>query len=227
MTYSEFLRILEPFREEKFAAFQQKIIRPPRERILGIRTPEMRRLAGRFRENLEEILAFPDEYYEVTFLKLTLVSMLPYEKFLLRLDECLPLIDNWALCDCFKADCLKKHREDFLPRLEKIFSREEEFYQRYVLVTLLSFYADEEKYLPIAEEYLRRADTGKYYVHMAAAWLTAEILIKHYEWGLGLLQRGVLSPETHDKAIQKARESYRLTPEQKGYLQSLKIHHKS
>ena len=62
----------------------------------------------------------------------------------------------------------------------------------------------------------------KYYVHMAAAWLTAEILIKRYEYGLALLDKNILPTKTHNKAIQKARESFRLTKEQKDYLKSLK-----
>ena len=73
------------------------------------------------------------------------------------------------------------------------------------------------------EGWLVQDDTEKYYVHMAAAWLTAEILVKYYDFGLKLLQNKVLQPKTHNKAIQKAKESYRLTKEQKGTLESLKI----
>ena len=81
----------------------------------------------------------------------------------------------------------------------------------------------EEKYIPVIEEYLKRSDTEKYYVHMAAAWLAAEVLVKNYEAGLKILNAGILSAKTHNKAIQKAKESYRITKEQKGYLESLKI----
>ena len=70
---------------------------------------------------------------------------------------------------------------------------------------------------------MQRASTQYYYVHMAVAWLTAEILIKEYEEGVVLLKEGFLPVKTHNKAIQKAIESYRLTHEQKEYLRSLKI----
>lgn len=222
MTYSEFLNALEKYRDADFAAFQKRIIRPPKAEILGVRTPDMRRLAGKFRQNLEDIFAFPDEYYETTFIKLAIVSSLPFGEFSARAGRCLPLIDNWALCDCFKAACIKEHRDEFLPDLTEFFARGGEFDQRYVLVTLLSFYA-ERKYFSVINDFLARADTSKYYVHMAAAWLTAEVLIREYDLGIALLQSGVLRPETHDKAIQKARESFRLSEEQKGFLRSLKI----
>lgn len=222
MAYSEFLSVLEPYRDGQFAAFQKKIIRPPKADFLGVRTPDMRKIAKKLQADLSDIFSFPDEYYETTFIKLTIVSLLPYEKFVLWTEKCLPLIDNWALCDCFKADCIKKNREDFLSRMEGYFARGGEYDERFVLVTLLSFYA-EEKYLPAIKDFLSRADTTRYYVHMAAAWLTAEILVKCYDKGVELLESGILAPATHDKAIQKARESYRLTPEQKGFLNSLKI----
>jgi 3-methyladenine DNA glycosylase AlkD len=151
-----------------------------------------------------------------------MVSMLPYEDFLRYLDGCVVLIDNWALCDSFKGKCIAQHKQEFLPVLEKYFQSGKEFYQRYVLVSLLSFYVEEE-YLNTIFDYLQRADTSKYYVHMACAWLTAEILIKQYEFGVYILRSGILDGKTHNKSIQKARESFRLKNEQKEFLNSLKI----
>ena len=130
-------------------------------------------------------------------------------------------MDNWATCDMFKAKCISRHKEEFLPILQQIFTHGGEYFERYVLVTLLSVYID-EPYYPTIENCLKKADMEKYYVHMAAAWLTAEILIKRYEYGLALLDKNILPTKTHNKAIQKARESFRLTKEQKDYLKSLK-----
>ena len=81
----------------------------------------------------------------------------------------------------------------------------------------------ETAYLPTIERLIGQADTSRYYVHMAVAWLIAEILVKEYNEGIALLQRGITDEKTHNKAIQKAIESYRLTNEQKGFLRSLKI----
>lgn len=220
MKYSEFLQDLQGYAESDFAAFQRKLI-PTQQQILGIRTPTMRRLAKLWREKLPEIFAFPDEVYEVTFLKLTMVSSLEYDEFLRYVNDCVAKIDNWATCDSFKAKTIGKHREEFLPVLEKLFLHGGEFYERYVLVSLLSWYVD-DRYLDTIAHYLTRADTSCYYVHMATAWLTAEIIIKEYNYGIDILKQGVLDAKTHNKAIQKAIESYRLNKEQKDYLRSLK-----
>ncbi len=221
MTYDEFLGLLQPHSEEKFAAFQKKLILPPTAKILGVRTPVMRAIAKSVLTHVDELLSFPDEYYEVTFIKLTAVSLLPYEEFINRLDGCVRLIDNWALCDSFKVSCIKKHKEEFLPKVEGLFSTGKEFYQRYALVTLLTYYC-EEKYLPVIKGYLQRSKTEFYYVKMAAAWLLAEVLVKHYERGVQWLNEGLLDAATRDKAIQKAKESFRIDKAKKEFLTSLK-----
>lgn len=221
MKYSEFVSELQMHAEEAFAAFQRRLI-PTKQKILGVRTPTLRRMAKKYAEHIEEIFAFPDEYYEVTFIKLTLVAALPYEEFVKRLEKSVSLIDNWATCDSFKARCIRRRKEEFLSVLETLFIKGGEFYERYVLVVLLSEYVEDE-YLHTLEEYLRRAHTQAYYISMAAAWLTAEILVKRYEYGVQLLQKGFLEKKTHDKAIQKAVESKRLNKAQKEYLRSLKI----
>ena len=220
MQYTEWISILKANAEEDFAAFQRKLI-PTRQTILGVRTPVMRALAKRFSSEAESILAFPDEYYEVTFIKLTLVASMPFASFVKHVERCVAWIDNWASCDSFKAKSIAKEKDAFLPVLERIFTRGGEFYERYVLVTLLAFYT-EEKYLPTLRSFVARANTGLYYVHTAVAWLVAEVLIKHYDAGLAILRSGILDDKTHDKAVQKATESYRLTKERKDYLRSLK-----
>lgn len=220
MQYSDFLTYLSGFAEPNFAAFQQKLI-PTKQQILGIRTPILRKIAKAQSAYFQEIFAFPDDVYEVTFLKLAMAANLPYAEFLVYLDDCVERIDNWATCDTFKAKCIRARRDEFLPILEKLFEHGGEFYERYALVTMLAFYV-EDRYLPILFDYIERANVADYYVYMAAAWLTAEILIKAYDEGIAFLRRGTLEKKTHNKAIQKAIESYRLTTEQKERLRSLK-----
>ncbi len=222
MTYEEFLSILEQYRDEPYAKFQEKLILSPSQKILGVRTPIMRKLAKEMKPYLKELFAFPDEYFEVTFIKLAIVSSLPYAEFLNYVPECVKRIDNWATCDCFKAACIKKNRDDYLSQLESFFKTGKEFYVRYTLVTLLSYYID-DKYLDKVESFIKRADTSAYYVYMAVAWLVAEILIKRYERGVAILKSGALDKRTHNKAIQKAKESFRITKERKEFLNSLKI----
>ena len=221
MLYSDFLDNLKSYAKTDFAEFQRRLI-PTQREILGVRTPTLRRFAKEYQGDLNELFSYPDEYYETVFIKLTVVSRLPYAHFLVYLEKCVALIDNWALCDSFKCKAITKHRQEFLPILDKLFLDGRGFYQRYVLVSLLSYYVD-EPYLPIIKEYILRADTQYYYVHMAVAWLTAEVLIKHYDEGLRLLDAIKTDVKTHNKSIQKALESFRLTQEQKDYLRSLKI----
>ena len=135
-------------------------------------------------------------------------------------------MDNWALCDQMKAPAIKKNRESFLPILEEIFQSGGEYGERYVLVTLLSYYVEDD-YLPMLRTYMYRANTNLYYIHMAVAWLLAEILIKHFDFGFQTLQAKELDAKTHNKAIQKGIESYRITQLQKEQLRSLKIKEKS
>lgn len=221
MKYSEFIDLLTSYSEAEFAEFQKRLIHTER-KILGVRTPTLRKIATNYKKDLDEIFRFPNEYYEVVFIKLTMVSALPYGRFLIYLNECIALMDNWALCDSFKAKCLKKHKDEFLLVLESIFAKGGEYEQRYPLVALLNDYV-EEAYLSTIERFVRNANTKPYYVHMATAWLISEVLVKSYENGVKLLKKRVVDVKTHNKTIQKAIESYRLTNEQKEFLRSLKI----
>ena len=221
MEYSGFLKRLRSFSEEDFAQFQRRLIKT-NYTILGVRTPMLRWLAKEYYKDAESVFAFPNEYYETVFIKLTIASMLPYEAFVKYLPNCVALMDNWALCDSFKAKCIHKHKEEFLPILKELFQKKGEYFQRYPLVVLLAEYL-EKPYLSVIEEFIRKADTSLYYVHMAVAWLIAEMLVKEYDFGITLLHKYFIDVKTHNKAIQKALESYRLTTQQKEYLRSLKI----
>lgn len=221
MPYFEFLNELKEYAEPKFADFQRKLIFTDRE-ILGVRTPKMRKLAKKYFSNIDEFLSYPNEYYETVFIKLTMVSLLPYARFVEALPSCIELMDNWALCDSFKAKCIRKNKEEFLTILEALFQTDGEYFQRYPLTVLLFEYV-EEKYLHRIKEFILNADTSYYYVHMAVAWLLAEILIQYYDYGIAILKSGEIPAKTHNKAIQKARESFRLSKNQKEYLHSLKV----
>lgn len=221
MRYSAFVADLQSLAEDEFASFQRCLIFTPRT-ILGVRTPTMRALAKRWVKEIDTLLSFPSEFYEVCFIKLTAVSLLPYERFLCYFDRVLPLIDNWALCDSFRPKCIAVHKKEFLPYVEKLLQTNEQFSVRYGLVALLVFYMQEE-YFPLIARLLGQVDTRAYYVHMAAAWLMAEIVVTNYDYGVTLLQGGILSAKTHNQAIQKAVESHRLTKEQKECLRALKI----
>lgn len=217
----ELLTEFEAHRDEKYAAFNAGLINCSAESLIGVRVPELRKIAKKYVPRIDELFAVRDDRYEVKFVKLAAAARLEYAEFLKYLEPCVALIDNWALCDCFSAKCIARHREEFRPYMDKFLSDGREFYQRYALTTLLSFYV-EEQYLGYIFDCLTRADCTKYYVHMAAAWLVCEVIVKHYERGTEFLRQGTLDRATHNKAIQKSAESFRLNTDQKNYLKSLK-----
>lgn len=222
LLYREFLQELKSLADENYRAFHKRLLKNENIDVLGVRVPDLRKTAKKYKNCVSELMGFPDEFYEVTFVKLSAVSLLPYEEFLRYADKCVSLIDNWATCDCFVPKCLSKHKDEFLDEIQKYLSSTEEFTQRFALTTLLHFYV-EERYLSEIFSAVLIADTGLYYVHMAAAWLIAEVLVKYYDEGVLFLKRNALDKKTHNKAIQKACESYRLTNEQKNFLKGLKI----
>lgn len=222
MRYEEFLAEIKGCADESYRTFHKKLLKNDAINVLGVRIPVLRKIAKKYADDVDELLTFPDDYYEVTFIKLSAVALLRWETFICYIDKCVSLIDNWATCDCFSPKCIKKHKNEFLPYIEKYLKTDKEFYQRFALTTLLSFYVEEE-YLERVFDGLKRCNTQYYYTHMAAAWLLAEVLVKHYDKGVSFLLQGNLDKKTHNKAIQKAVESYRLTAEQKNYLKSIKV----
>ena len=222
MQYRQLLEILEDNADLKYREFHKRLLKNDEISVIGVRIPNLRKIAKQFIGEIDNLMNFPDEYYEVTSIKLTTVSNLKYEEFIKYIDTCVSLINNWATCDCFTPKCIEKHRQDFLPYIEKYLSFEGEFYQRFALTTLLHFYVAEE-YLDLIFNAIKKAQREKYYyVHMAAAWLMAEVLVKYYDLGVRFLQTETIDIKTHNKAIQKANESFRLSKEQKNFIKEIK-----
>ncbi len=218
--YEELLTELKTLAEPEYAAFHKRLLKNDKINVLGVRVPTLRKLAKRYKNSIDPLICCPDEYYEVTFIKLQAVALLPWEEFIKYVDKCVSLIDNWATCDCFAPKCIAKHKDEFLPNISEYLNGGE-FSQRFALTTLLHFYVEQE-YLQIIFDTVKKSNREHYYVHMAAAWLIAEVLVKYYDDGVEFLKLNETDAKTHNKAIQKACESYRLTKEQKDFLRGLK-----
>lgn len=199
----------------------------PKERVIGVRTPVLRRFAKEFakRPQAEDFLRqLPHEYYEENNLHAELIMLKnkTIEPLLAETERFLPFIDNWATCDMFSPRLFGRHRERILEKAKEWLCREETFTVRYGVVTLMRWFLD-ENFSPEILQMVADVSSQEYYVNMAIAWFFSMALAKQYEVTLPLLQERRLSPWVHNKSIQKAVESRQVTPEQKEYLRSLKV----
>lgn len=222
ITYEELLSQLFSLADESFRAFHTKLLKDDAVHVIGVRTPALRKLAKGLKGELDALLTFPDDYYEVTWLKCAVAALLPYTQFVAVVDALVGLLDNWATCDMFAPACIARHRDLFKPNVLRYLADDRVFVRRFALTTLLHFYVVEGE-LAFVFECLRQADSEEYYVSMAAAWLTAEVLVKFYDAGKAFLAEGKLSHATARRAVRKACESLRISDAKKAELRAMKV----
>lgn len=201
---------------------------PQTEHMIGVRIPEQRKLAKEItRSDFWNFLDSIQPYhYEETLITGIVIATAPMA-LAERLDYTawfVPLINNWAVCDCFCASF--KPRKDDLPRLWDFILQYRtstvEFELRFMLVMILNHFLLPE-YLPQIYPLLDEIKSDKYYVEMAKAWLVAELFAKFRDETLDYLQRDQMSVFAHNKAIQKARESRRVSAADKQLLNSMRL----
>ena len=213
--------------DKQYAAFQAKLTPGvPVKSFIGIRVPVLRKFAKVFtKENeCEEFLRqLPHEYYDENMLHGLLVSEVKdYEECIRLTDHFLPFVDNWAVCDIMSPKVFAKHKEELLAKVKTWSKSSHVFTCRFGIETLMSHYLDKDfksDYLEIPASVRSEA----YYVKMMVAWFFATALAKQWDATLPYIEQKRLARWTHNKTIQKAIESYRITPEQKEYLRALKI----
>ena len=134
----------------------------------------------------------------------------------------LPYINNWATCDQLSPKVFKKHRQELLSHIYTWIRAEETYTVRFGIGMLMQHFLDED-FDPVYPELVAGLRSDEYYIHMMIAWYFATALAKLYDAILPYIEQKKLALWTHNKAIQKARESYRIPEEQKEYLKGLKI----
>lgn len=194
--------------------------------MIGVRTPELRRLAKMFagREDISEFLDdLPHQYFDENQLHAFIISGIKdYEKCVREVVRFLPYVDNWATCDQMSPKVFGKHRKE-VAELAGVWIRSEHTYTvRFGIKMLMEHFLNEDFDL-MYPEMVARVRSEEYYIRMMAAWYFATALAKQYDAVLPFIENRRLDPWTHNKTIQKAVESYRVTPEHKEYLKSLKI----
>ncbi|MBQ9061297.1 MAG: DNA alkylation repair protein [Eubacterium sp.] len=243
MTTDEIRQKLFALQDEPYRAFQAKLIPTVNpETIIGVRTPALRKLAKELTEELTEertkevskevskepgtgtfLQELPHRYFEENQLQAFIISLTKDYGICMELTErFLPFIDNWATCDQFSPKVFRKHRQDLLRHI-LIWIRSDKTYTVRFGIGMLMQHFLEEDFDPAYPELAAGVVSDEYYINMMIAWYFATALAKQYEAVLPYIEEKRLAPWTHNKTIQKALESFRITPEQKQYLRRLKV----
>ena len=221
---TELQKSLFELQDLKYRDFHAKLLPGiEKEKIIGIRTPILRKFAREFsktQEAQEFLQELPHQYYEESNLHLMLVTQIrDYEKCLDEVKRFLPYIDNWATCDLPLPKCFEKHKDELIVDVKNWIASKKTYTIRYGIG--LRLYLDED----FKEEYpklVASVVSDEYYVNMMISWYFATALAKQWDAVIGYLEERKLSEWVHRKTIQKAVESYRITKEQKEYLKGLR-----
>lgn len=219
-------RLLE-LQDTEYQKLQSKIIpNIPAETIIGVRVPKLRELAKELdKDPIKESFmnTLPHQYYEENQLHIMLACMeKDYEECIKELDRFLPYADNWAITDQPSPKCFKKKHKELLPIITKWLESDHVYIARYGINIFMREYLDEDYDSKYSD--LIAAKRGEdYYLKMMIAWYFATALAKQYDQIIPYLQEHKLDDWTHNKTIQKAVESFRITDEQKTYLKTLRI----
>ncbi len=213
--------------DTKYRDFQIKLIpniNP--DSIIGVRTPELRSYAKKIVKESNYISFLddlPHKYFDENQLHAFIISELKdYDVCIEYINKFLPFVDNWATCDQMSPKVFKKHLDDLLKEIHKWIKSKKTYTIRFGICALMQYYLD-DYFKPEYLETVSNIKSSEYYVNMMIAWYFATALAKQYSSTLPYLENKKLEYWVHNKTIQKAVESYRITEEQKNYLKSLKI----
>lgn len=197
-----------------------------KEKIIGVRTPALRVFAkkyGKTDEAKEYLQILPHQYYEENNLHGLLIEQIKdYDTCLEELERFLPYIDNWATCDMLAVKVVKKHLDRFIDEVYRWMESDHAYTIRFGISMLMRYYLEDAFQMEYPEK-VAQIRSEEYYVNMMRAWYFATALAKQYDKILPFIEKQKLDVWTHNKTIQKAIESYRITLEQKEYLRGLKI----
>ena len=253
MTHAELLKRLQAEQDLKYRDFHASLLpNIDKKSIIGVRVPVMRKIAKEFADSATpaDVAKFldklPHRYFEENQVHLFVVERIKdFDECLRRIEQFLPYIDNWAVCDGKSPKALLKDEPRFLASIEKWLKSREPYAVRFGVNMLMNFFLDarfDKKFLKwvaaIDENLFDDSDTGcagsskpakqaamptdRYYVQMVIAWYFATAFAKQWSAAFPYIEKRRLSPWIHAKAIQKACESYRITDAQKAILRGLK-----
>ena len=213
--------------DEAYAAFQRPLLPSiGADTMIGVRTPELKRYAKELLKTTDVtdfLNTLPHKYFEENQLHAFLISgEKDFDVCLHKVSNFLPYIDNWATCDQLSPWIFAKHSEKLLPFIEKWLKSKHEYTVRFAICLLMRYFLD-EKFLPRYHELVAGVKRDEYYIKMMQAWYFATALAKQYEATLPFIENHRLEPWVHNKTIQKAVESFRVSDEHKNYMRTLKV----
>lgn len=214
-----------------YKQFQSKLMPGyPTEKILGVRTPDLRKLAAEMSKH-DDIGGFlsrlPHEYYDEMNLHSYIIQRYKsFDEGIRAVEALLPHIDNWATCDLLSPKVFSEHSDELLPYIHRWIGSSHVYTVRYAIVCLMRYFLG-DNYKPEYSDMAARSCTDEYYINMAVAWYFATALATNYDEALTYLTERRLPVWVHNKAIQKAVESRLITGDIKTYLKTLRIKQKA
>ena len=213
--------------DEEYREFTAKLTpNIDKESIIGVRVPLLRKLSKKLKNTdvaTDFLHSLPHSYLEENHLHGFLIEhSTDFDTAISLLEDFLPYINNWATCDTVRPKILKKHTDKLFEKIKLWLKSDHTYTVRYAIGLLNSFYLDEH----FESEHLQLVagiKSDEYYINMMIAWYFATALCKQYDDAVKILENRTLPLWVHNKAIQKARESYRIDADTKAYLNTLKI----
>ena len=210
----------------EYRDFQSRLVHNiPKETILGVRTPDVRRIAKDIRGTGEAeafISELPHKFYEENLVHFFLIAMIrDFDECVRAVDAFLPYVDCWPVCDQSSPKVFTKNHARLLPYIRKWIDSDHVYTARYGMRMLMNEFLGED----FREEYLAwvaEKQGDDYYLKMMVAWYFATALAKQYDASVVYIEKRKLDPWTHKKAIQKAIESFRVSEEHKEYLKTFR-----
>ena len=227
MIAEEITSELFEMQDGKYRDFNSKLIPTvDKEKMIGVRTPELRKYAKLLvkRDDVGEFLSMlPHKYFEENQLHAFILAEIKnFELCLEEVKKFLPYIDNWATCDQLSPKVFKKYHKELIPHIREWIQSDKTYTVRFGIGMLMEHFLDEDFDLKYPEM-VAVIRTEEYYINMMTAWYFATALAKQYEQVLPFIENKKLDMWTHNKAIQKSLESYRIADEHKAYLKGLKV----
>lgn len=216
--------------DDKYKAYMANVINNIDPKMfLGVRAPIAKDIAkkalieGKYQKFLEDLPHKNfEEYYVHDYI---LCGIKDFDECIYYVDKYLPYIDNWAICDSLKPKALKKNKKELYKKINVWIKSKHTYTVRFAIECLMTYFLDDD-FDPKHIEQVRKIKSDEYYINMMRAWYFATCMIKHKDEVVKLLESKKIDIWTHNKAIQKAIESYRISDSDKKYLRTLKINEK-